>query len=846
MVRIRSTVLLTATMVGVFLSLSGCASFSLPAIDPSGERIFLPSPSYTTLVSPYDSAARFPCLPQPAFTEPPPIPPCTNIPARPGAIGVTAQPLSDRMILAPAKIVAPVNSEVILLAGVCGKEGFYVTKQPIEWMLSPDSVGNIIALADSNRPHIAKLVHHSPRKECNNLAVTRTSTEPHVVNRGTPSLTDDVWVGKGQSWISVSSPTEGVSYITALANRAENWETRRQTSTIYWVDMQWAFPAPRIVRAGELVALSTTVTKTSTGNAAANAIVRYEITGGTGASFGNGRTTAEINTDENGRADIQVVQDAPGPGATQIGIQILSAAIQGTSGSRVPLGQGSTTVTWSAPGLAVALSGPQLLSRNGVATYRIEVSNPGDIATRGAVVHVEFPAALKYINSRPSGQLFGNRIEWRLGDLPPRQVQYLELSFQALNSGEFNLLARATSPDTQEARSAAMTRIVESGLAVQFIDPPATATVGGRADFNFQVTNTGGVPINNIVVLDTFDAGLQPAYNVDPVQPLKLPPFNLAAGETARHGVAFFVQRPGQLCHTLQITADGGHTASTRACITATQPVLKVSVQKVGPAQARVGESVRFVISVTNSGEGVLTNLQIRDVPDENLQPDQGTLGLEKIPNTNSIVWRIGSLGPGQSLTREIVCICRTPSQRAQNQVEVSADGNVREVAAAAIVILPAAEPARQTPPATPPMGGQPPVSPQAPNTQTPAARSGQLAVEIAHLGDPPVGGTVSFIIVLRNNSPDPDQDIQLTLLLPNEFRQQNPMVQQSLRAPVTSLAGGIGIGPIREIRGHEPLDPIRVTVTANRAGKYTIKVKAESRRSQPVEAETEVNVVPR
>ena len=58
---------------------------------------------------------------------------------------------------------------------------------------------------------------------------------------------------------------------------------------------------------------------TSSGNPAANAMVRYEVTGGTPASFfGNGRTSVEIPTDENGRASVQLVQDTPGPGATPV------------------------------------------------------------------------------------------------------------------------------------------------------------------------------------------------------------------------------------------------------------------------------------------------------------------------------------------------------------------------------------------------------------------------------------------------------------------------------------------------------------------------------------------------
>src|SRR5262245_36781457 len=75
---------LLCCMVGL-----GCSAVPLPAIDPTGERILLPSPNYTTFVSPYDSVAQFGCLPKPAFTEPPPIPPCQPTPPGrpPGAVG---------------------------------------------------------------------------------------------------------------------------------------------------------------------------------------------------------------------------------------------------------------------------------------------------------------------------------------------------------------------------------------------------------------------------------------------------------------------------------------------------------------------------------------------------------------------------------------------------------------------------------------------------------------------------------------------------------------------------------------------------------------------------------------
>src|SRR5512134_3677245 len=110
---------LRSSLIALLCALmSGCGTLRLPAVDPTGERIFLPDPSYTTFVSPYDSNPGYSCLPRPAFTEPPPIPPCTGTAGAPA--GAVQQPGQARLMLSPSKIIAPINSEVVLLAGVCG------------------------------------------------------------------------------------------------------------------------------------------------------------------------------------------------------------------------------------------------------------------------------------------------------------------------------------------------------------------------------------------------------------------------------------------------------------------------------------------------------------------------------------------------------------------------------------------------------------------------------------------------------------------------------------------------------------------------------------------------------
>jgi uncharacterized repeat protein (TIGR01451 family) len=849
MFRSAHAVLRYSLLVSLCTLFLGCGTMRLPAIDPTGERFFLPDPSYTTIVSPYDSTSRFSCLPEPAFTEPPPIPPCTGpgaIPGQPAGTGVAPQPPQARLLLMPAKIIAPINSEVILLAGICGPDGFYITKQPVEWMLSPDSVGNIIGLADSAHPHFAKLAHHSSKKECNNLAITRTTTAAQMITRGTAQSNDDVWVGKGQTWISVSSPTEGVSHVTALANGTENWDFRRQTSTIHWVDMQWAFPGPQIVRAGQPCALSTAVTRSSSGGAATGVFVRYDIIDGTPATFfGEGRTSLELQTNENGRADVQVVQSQPGPGVTRVRVQILSVDLRASGTDRAVIGEGFTTITWSAPGLTISVAGPGTVARGSVATYRVDVTNPGDIATRDVQVQLELPPALKYLNSQPAAEMFGPRIVWRLGELGPKQVVRLDINTQADRSGETRLTVRGVSPDAAEAVGRADTRIVESAISIRFVDPPQTAAVGQAVGFNFEVVNIGSSVLQNVQVRDVFDAGLKPNYNVDPTQPLELPPFSLNPGETKQQSVSFAIQRAGQLCHTLEVTADGGHSASAKTCIAVTQPVLSVDIRKTGPEQARVGDNVPFAIIVTNTGDGVLTNVRIADTPDQNLRPVQGSANLQVV--NNSVVWTVGTIGPNQSVKLDLICVCERETPSAVNSVLVTADGGVRQTASASVAIGPALAPA--TPPSTPaPRPPQTPAQPPANNVAPPVTNvTGEFKVTVVQAGSGiAMGQTGTFFVFLRNERNVEDGNLIVTLQLPDglEYVKHTWTSELSLLSPASNRRT-IEIGPIKSVGALQTnLRPIEVTLRGTKVGQHEVKVQVRSDRlQQPATASVQTAV---
>ncbi|MFN6401388.1 MAG: hypothetical protein ACK449_15975, partial [Planctomycetota bacterium] len=155
-----STLQLGSLILCLLVIASGCKTLTLPAINPNGGTIF--SGQSTTLVSPHGANNGYPAQ-GPAYQTPPEPKKCMHgIPtAGDGKSGhqcklcqggqMTADAARARcgeLLLTPTKLVAPVGGEVILLAGICGKDGLLVTGEPIEWMLSPESVGQIIDVGD--------------------------------------------------------------------------------------------------------------------------------------------------------------------------------------------------------------------------------------------------------------------------------------------------------------------------------------------------------------------------------------------------------------------------------------------------------------------------------------------------------------------------------------------------------------------------------------------------------------------------------------------------------------------------------------------------------------------------
>lgn len=826
--------LLTFLVLGVTGMLAGCASIRLPAIDPSGDRVFLPQPASTTLES---------CTPKPAFTAPPKPAPCAA-----SELGVTAPvamapqntcapqtpPLpggSNQLKLVPSRVVAPVGSEVVLLAGYCGPDGYFITRQPVEWMMSPDSVGMFVEVGDVGADCVQQWRNEYPRKFTGDFAIGYTSYKAQTITRGTPAPADDVRVAKGQTWISVTSPTEGTSHVTVWAPRATGWDRRRQSASIHWIDAQWAFPAPVVARAGEVAALSTTVSRSSNSTPHVAWLVRYAVEG-LDVRFPNNDTQIEVPTDAEGRAAVELAPPASGGGTARVTMEV----IRPTSGDspKMVVGTGSTTVTWTAPGLSVQVLGPDTIPLQGTGAFRIIVTNQGELATRDVVVSDAPPPSLKYVSSSPQGQWFGDHLEWRLGDLPPRAQRVLDVSYQGIRPGELRYCARARSADGLSAENCLdRCRVYAPALSLQMTGPP-TVAVGGEVQFRLEITNQAATALQNVRLVDRFDEGL--AHAQGERSPLQWNIGTLAPGETKRVALTFVTRQPGRLCHIVEAAADGGHTASAQGCVTAVAPPpgtpsvgnSPLRVQISGPGRQSAGQTVDYTITVYNAGAVPLSNVRVAYQFGPSLNPAEASGGFQAA--RGQLIWDIPQLARDERRSFVIRATCLQPDPAALNRAIASADQSAPQTAELATEI---------TPPGTPPApdaSGPPPPPPPAGGAGGPGAGGpgaggpGELSLSLAELADPiKVGQTVTYILRIQNDRDVPDQNVVLSLELPPGIDFTKVKITNFRARGLAADGRTIEMEPIAELRAREALRPCRIEIPVLQPGKLQVRAVVRS-----------------
>jgi uncharacterized repeat protein (TIGR01451 family) len=917
------------------------AQLRLPAIDPSGQRILLPPPNYTTLNSTVDpatgrrqkplvdhffhrgqreaQAAQTPAQTpaqtsaggllhhrdQPAYASPPAPPDCPtegimpNTPAPefvetvpygpvaprvvvPGScqdpakaaqeanstfLGHTLQPSNPQSVvtLSPPRQIAPVGSEVVLIGGVCDGSGYYKIRAPVEWVISQGSVGHFVDPGRSQVGHSPLRRHLGdffaeplPELLSNNYAIGQTSRKVQVLTRGTVETTDDRIVESGQTWIGLTSPVEGTTYVTLMAPYLDGWDQRTRTAMIHWIDAQWTFPSSAIVQGIQPHTLTTTVRRKVSSGPIMGWTVRYEILDAT-ANFEGGSTVREVTTDSTGAASISILPIVPTGGSAQVKVQVIRPP-RGAEPEPLVLGEATTRVTWTTSLVSVQISGPESVELNGKATYRIVVSNPGTLAASNVYLRVMVPTGFQVIGTSPTGQQVGSRLDWVLPQLAPGQEQVFEVSYRAAQSGTARHCATVQSTGGAPTEDCLTTDVTSEALYIEMIgpNPDIPLPVGQEVQYQITVTNRGDRALADVLLTDRFDPGLTHQQGAGPIE---WPVGRLDPGQSRQFGLTFRIAEQGRHCHSIEATATGTPPARTSACVVGQpEPRRDFTVRKTGPSQMTEGERADFYVLLENTGEAALSNLQIVDQYGPEFRPIQADPPASSAEQ-NRVVWYITRLEPGEQRSFQVNCEALFGNvDRACSDVLVRTADGLQRTAQKCLPIQPAARrggttepggigtPAPTFPPTLPPTnvpapgnslprgatpfpstlpGARPPIDSSGATT----AGFGALELTLDGRGDRwRVGNQIDYLVTIRNNRNVVDNNVILTIQLPPQVQLKN------YSGPVTageksSDWRSIRMVPIQTLRPNETVQ-FTISVDVIQAGELRTRAEVRSVRT--------------
>lgn len=571
------------------LASSGCANWYLPRIDPTGERLFVPG-------------------------GPPPPPGALPAPP-PGQWGIT---------VSPNQVIAPIGSEVVMIATVTGPEGFPLTRERVEWMLSSDGVGQFISPGVRRPLEVLNWLRRLPRKVDNTYVVNTTLAGGMNLDRGTPTPADDLYVRSGQAWVSVTSATEGTSHLTVFAPDISGWDRRQQSASIYWVDAQWRFPPPAITGAGGRSRLTTIVSHQSDNSPLPGWIVRYEIAGGPQAAFEPGGATAvEVVTGPTGEAPVEIIQREPIPGTNQINIQVIQPANPVGQRRQLPVGSGATFQTWTGAAAVPYSPGPQPAP---IQPAPVQPAPPALEPQPPAEPPAATPPELAVSVTGPTAATVGTDVQFSI-----------------------DVTNRGTTAATQ-------------------------LLVTDRFDEGLEHVEATGVIVHDLVDLAPGGTSrLSVSFHVSRAGQLCQEISISAAGQTratARHCITASEAPPAQFEPQPAVPEPEPPATEPEPAPGATQ----LSVSKTGPATAQVGEIVRFTIEVTNHGTTAIENLEVADNYELTLQPKSATRGFEQLAG-GALGWKVASLAAGETVRFQIELECLREAPRSCNRVNVSAPG---------------------------------------------------------------------------------------------------------------------------------------------------------------------------
>ena len=211
------------------------------------------------------------------------------------------------------------------------------------------------------------------------------------------------------------------------------------------------------------------------------------------------------------------------------------------------------------------------------------------------------------------------------------------------------------------------------------LNGPQTAGLGQEVPYTLTVTNSGKIEARSMTVTDSIPESFvyvrsQPPAIVDGRQLTwtfgRLPP-----GQAHIVQAVFKATRVGPVTDVASVVTEEGLKDQREVTTQITAPALKVSM--TGPATGVVGVPIDYQVTVTNPGNGALTNVVLNATYDP---------ALEAVQNAKTLTLALGKLEPGESKNIPLTLTPRQPGRLA-TRVTATADGGLSDSAEQTVLV---------------------------------------------------------------------------------------------------------------------------------------------------------------
>ncbi|MDO4583882.1 MAG: hypothetical protein Q4D62_07235 [Planctomycetia bacterium] len=511
------------------------------------------------------------------------------------------------LILGPQNVVAIPGAEVIVTAGIRDRAGYLRTNQPIRWSISPESVGHFTKVPPRNPRNIFVGDFIVPTIESDTQAISTTSRVEQRLDRGTPNPQDDVLVLRGQTWISVSSAREGITWVTATAPKMENPQQHTRTMKIVWVDAEYKLPESRVIDFGGRYTMVTTLRRRSNTAPLANWRVRYEILGNTTATFADGNKMLEVLTDARGEAKLEILQPVARQEDTDVQIQIIRPAEPGTTFTQpVVVQQSRVKYRWIPNTLTIQKTMPSEAYVKSVVPATICVQNlTNEILERVRVVDLP-QEGLKLVGSIPEGTTAVDGTQWLMEALAPQEVRTIQLKYEVERPGNYLSCTRGTvqklGDELVVESCARLSAGSETSPYIPQVEEPTPHPPTSATPPSGDVPEASTPGVRDPFATNTPSGALPPPPMDGSETPPSTPPLATSPSPPAT---------PSTTPSETLTPSTNAHSPARAMVLPLEDPETLVSVDMVVPAEVKKEETFSVVFEISNRSASMYRNSEI-------------------------------------------------------------------------------------------------------------------------------------------------------------------------------------------------------------------------------------------